>query len=86
MQLPDLKYATPSEYRYFNMETQEVRTCLAMTLRPCRAAIRIHEDFAFKRKQQVVFQSDKKDFVRPKPACPPSRSGILLQSRYVCNG
>jgi len=46
------------------MGTQEVRTCLTMTFRPHRAAIRIYEDFAFKRKQQVVFLSDKNYFVR----------------------
>lgn len=85
MQLPDLKYTTPSEYRYFDMETQEVRTCLTMTLRSCRAAIRIHEDFAFKRKQQVVFPSDKNFFVRRKPPALPHGQEILLQSRKTAN-
>ena len=46
-----------------------------------RAAIRLQEDSLFPRTEQVVFRSDKKSFVRPKPACPPSRSGEFLQSR-----
>lgn len=30
---------------------------------------------------KLCFGPTKKDFVRPKPACPPSRSGEFLQSR-----